>query len=458
MAMFDPTQGFQQAATGPQYAPEQQALLRKQKMIEAMMQQSQEQPIYGRSSGSQWIQGLSKLGTQLGGVYMQDKMGQQGAELEGQRRQALAQELMGYQQKVEGRGDTLSTADAGALMNDNVEPGFGSKERTGDPRGALISALGSQHPEMQQMAMMQLQAEAKRKQTTPEDFTVGNARYRTMPDGTTKLLVQNKSDEDNWVRVMEKDAEGKDVPALKNMKNGDVKILDKGTKVNVQTNVDTGDKAFDKKFGEEGAKQAAAVIPTTREEAANSAALVDSGVRMYELAQSPDLISGFGAGKVAGLAALASKLGVTGPNAVQTTQAMLQESATKTLEMVTKLKGPTSDKDIAFLKDVVGGNIDLDPKVLQHVAGLAIQYGHNNMLESHAQRQSAIEAYPELDKLSKLQPFKQFNYKLPEGAFDYTNEGQRGERVKFKGSLGGATAAGNGMGGAPASPNRVIKW
>jgi len=182
---------------------------------------------------------------------------------------------------------------------------------------------------------------------------------------------------------------------------------------------------------------------------ATAVQLVEDASKMYELAQSPDLISGFGANKVAWMASLANKLGFTGPDAVSNTQAQIATAAKQVLAGGQEMKGSFSDKDLQFLEKVGNGSVELTPQSLQHAAGLVMQAGHNQVLNNERRRATTIGEFPEAKRAAALDPTNPFSYKLPEGAFDYMNEGGQGERVRFKGALPGEAAAAAGMGGAP---------
>ena len=95
------------------------------------------------------------------------------------------------------------------------------------------------------------------------------------------------------------------------------------------------------------------------------------------------------------------------------TNAALTELAGMTLAKADALKGPTSDKDIAFLKDVVAGRLEVNAEVMRHIAGLAITANHNSLFQADNQYNSALTV-DGAGEAGKLYPKPKFSYKVPE--------------------------------------------
>lgn len=438
MAFQDSTKGFSQ---NTDFAADFESVARRKRLLDALQQQSLSSPIVGHTGG---FQALAKIATAAINQYGQDRALKEQKELETGRQSDLARAMETYMTTREGKpGEVMSDAQASALMSQDVAPNLAEPVK-GNPRRATIEALTNQHPEMKMLGQLDMQAMAKKKDA--------KYVYHQMQDGS---LVATREDDPNFKQTVGNYAKPQDQwsepytiqgpsgPLLvkKNIRTGDIEPIDKTPKIVNNNNVGTGEKAADKGLGEALPK----VLEKVRADYISNQQTIQTADRIANLASSPDIITGFGADKIKTIASLGAKLGFNGPEAVAQTQTLITELARNTLAAGQDLKGSASDKDILFLKEVAGGNIELTPQAMVRIAGIAKAAASNSLLNNMQQYNSSAAAYgPEVEARGKamfpmppLQP-----YEMPPDQF---KEGERG-RVQY---IGGGVA-GPQPGQAPA--------
>ncbi len=94
------------------------------------------------------------------------------------------------------------------------------------------------------------------------------------------------------------------------------------------------------------------------------ATLLDSGV-----------ITGTAAETRLGIERALRTAGIIDGRRVANTEQLVAELARTTLPMAESLRGPTSDRDIAFLRDAVAGRIEVTAETIRRMAGLSREYG-----------------------------------------------------------------------------------
>ena len=249
-----------------------------------------------------------------------------------------------------------------------------------NPREAIVRAMTSQLPEMQAMGKAGMLAFGK-----PEEFTphvIGNQLVFTNKQGGVKEGgTYNKAD---WVDE-DKVINGAVTPGQRNRQDNQwMSRSGSGTTINLDTKgagklQDVALKAMEDSRG--------TVMGVQRQ--------MDAAERMLALAEDPQVISGFGAGAITGLASLGAKLGLNGAEGVAKTQALMTDLAQKTLDAGQQMKGSFSDSDIKFLKDVAAGSVEYNPETIKHMALLSYTSGHNTLQNALGQYHGASGKAPQ---------------------------------------------------------------
>lgn len=133
-----------------------------------------------------------------------------------------------------------------------------------------------------------------------------------------------------------------------------------GTNVNVNT-----ERTFTGELGQQAvkdlteARQAARIAPTLALRAERVNRLLESGA-----------ITGTGANFFSSLANALTTAGIIPPDAAANTQMLGAELAGQALSASQLLKGPTSDRDITFLREASAGNITFNEQTIRRIARL----------------------------------------------------------------------------------------
>lgn len=352
--------------------------------------------------------------------------------------------LNGYLAQREGTpGESMSTEQADQLLNQDQDVQLADPVK-GNPRAAILSAMASKFPELQQIGKAEF-AQLGKKPGFKDHLTQDGTLVRVSDGGEVQQLGNFAKPKDQYSDPYEMNTVGGGKILVKrNLATNDVEPVDKGVKVT--TNVDTtGNK--------EALKKTADVLEGARSEQLTGIKLMEGAQRIDALANDPEVVTGFGAGPLAGLQNAAAKLGFTGNDGAAKTQALMSEFAAQTLEASKNLKGSISDKDLPFLREASGGNMNYTPEAIKHLAGLAKAVAHNQMINGRKQWESA-STVEGADQIVKLYPQPEFGQWEMDGRFEPT----AGGRVRYNGSLpgvNGAPAAGSpGPTGTPAASPR----
>lgn len=169
-------------------ADDAQKLQRRRALMETMMAQAGGGQ--GRMVGGHYIRGSNPLTglVSLAGGYL---LGRDQDKLESQARtryqEDLAKGLQGYFDRRDGRpGEVMNDQQAEALMRDDVAPTLAEPVKA-DPRQAVIEALSSQHPMIQQLGAQDL-ARMGPKQLDPRFIKEHEGQFYDLSSGTPKLL------------------------------------------------------------------------------------------------------------------------------------------------------------------------------------------------------------------------------------------------------------------------------
>lgn len=425
MAFYDPSRGFVEE---PELDAQASALARKQKLMQAL--QAQGPQISGKNG---LAQALMHIGTAYLDKGTSDRYAQEEAQIETQRNAVRQQNLGAYMDMREGRaGGTLNDMQAAELMQNNDPTAVDALPEPvkADPRGAIVRAMASRDPTLQAIGQADFVQLGKRGAKDYEDREVGGKVVRTYADGRVQILGDFSKPEDKYSEPYVLTLpDGRKVLAKKNLTTNNPELMDKGQTINVHnpgTHVETeADKATGK------------MLPTKIEEASargeKALNAIDTAERITALLQDPDVITGFGADQLAGIAAIGAKLGAVGPEAAAKTQELVNQLSQRVLEEQQLLKGPTSDKDILFLRDAAAGKITYTKQALERIAGISKALSFNEYMRAGKLYRSAA-AIPGGAAPASMIPFPELSgVVLDEKLFDQTNP----ERVRY---IGGGAA------------------
>ncbi len=321
-------------------------------------------------------------------------------------------------------GETMTDVQAGALMNNDQAPALAEPVKA-DPRKAIVEAMTSRIPELQKLGQMDMASLGKRPEYK-EHMLPDGTLVRTSPDSNTPTNLGNfAKPADKYTDPYTIDGPGgAKLLVRRNLSSNKVEAMDTGAKTTV--NVDT---RAENETMKAGGKKAPEVLEGARADAIAAQQGLQSAQRIMELAKDPEVITGFAATPVAGLASLATKLGITGADAPAKTQALMSEMANQTLAAVKRLPGAITEKERPFLEMAAAGKLEYTPETIQHLAGIAQQVAHNTTLNAFQQYNSA-SSFPGADEVAKLYPLPPMSYKLDPAQFEETVKG----RVRYKGS------------------------
>lgn len=448
MAIFDPTKGFVEE---PQIDAQVQSLAARRKLLEAMQGQNLGSQIAGRNPLAQV---LMKLGT----TYLQkgtaEKYQKEQAALDAQQMESTQQNLGAYLDMRQGRpGETLDSQQAAQLMQNNDPTAVNNLKDpvAANPREAIVRAMASRDPALRAIGTQDF---AQLGKTPAKDFTehvIDGKLVRAYADGRPPQVVGDYGKpQEQWKEVMIPGPDGRPLKAQQNTATGKIEVIDKGVRVTQTVNGD--------KMESEADKATAKLVAPKIEEAAQRAEKALNGIttaeRITELSKDPEVITGFGANALTGVASLAAKLGFTGPEGVTKTQELLNQTAKQVLDAQQLLKGSTTEKDILFLQDAASGRLTYTADALQRIAGLAKAAAFNEYRRAQQLHNSA-RRLPGGENAATLIPFpNELSTVLDPKEFDTSNP----NRVRYIG--GGAAGTPQPGAAAPARSKapRVTNW
>jgi len=289
-----------------------------------------------------------------------------------------------------------------------------------DPRTALVNAMASRYPEMQEIGKAQMPGLLKpMKPATPKFAYHGDGIFREDPGADAPVRVGATKEPEKWSApyMLQLPGLAKPVAVKRNEITGEVKaIASEGTTVNVGTEtVDTA-----------AAKAAGAATPEVLKGARDKIMTVqktmDQSDRILTALEDPAVITGFGANLETGAKSLAKRFGWDDKDAVPKTQLLATDLASKTLDASIVMKGALSDNDVKFLTQVAAGSITLDAKTLERVALITKKQAHYEAMQSLEQYQSVANG-PGGQYATNLHPMPKFDWKMPPKYFKRRSEG-----------------------------------
>jgi len=395
-----------------------QQLARRQQLAEALQARAMQTPIQANSSKSAAWQALASLGQQF---------------LAGKTQKRTADEEKKIREEVE------------RTQQQNLETYLTARNGDG-AKDALLRAMISRDPRLQELGKMDAQAMAQRAGFETKVVDKAVIRIPNSGGAVQKLYeAPRETFKDETIQ-----GPGGPILVARNTLTNEPKAIDRTPRINVETRLDNkGIPAAQEALG----KKVPEVIQAAQEGVIRSQESIEAGKRLLELSQDPNLLSGFASGPLTGLASLGSRLGITGPEAATTTQAALAEMAKVTLANVKKLPGPLSEKELPFLKAATSGDMDWTPETLQHLAGLSIASAHNDLMQSYKQYQSAA-SIPGAEQARSMYPIPALNHTLEEGTFADLGNG----RVRYAKPLPGSRPRVTTPGTPAKSGLKVYNW
>lgn len=262
--MAGQSQGYQPATAGD-FAAEQEGLARRKKLLDVLANQSMGQGIVGSNLGASVGQGLMKVLTAYLVNGQQEGLQQKQAELGVKQREHLMGELDSYATKRNGKaGDVMSDADAANLMQNDVAPQLEEPVKA-NPREAILQAMTSQHPEMQNIGKMEMQAMMTQQKDKgfKDHLTQDGSLVRVFDDGRAPQALGNYAKpKDQWSEPYSiQGVDGKPLMVKRNLATNEVDVVDKAPKVtatasaNAKSVTGQGETEFAKALGKDVAEE-----------------------------------------------------------------------------------------------------------------------------------------------------------------------------------------------------------
>jgi hypothetical protein len=403
--------------SGLDFSTQQEELLRRQKLVDALWQGQPLQAGMG-TTGPVW-NAVSNLLGKSNAFSQQAQLTQDTANFRKQYSQALGNETNQYMDRMNGKPQGDMAADGYGPQTPPVAP---------NPREAVIRAMTSQLPEMQAMGKASMASAMKPQEV--KEHVIGDTLVAT--NGQGKLVSSQQFNKAGYgpIEQMGTGSDGKPLFGQRDARTGEVKFAPAGQTINI-----------DNKGITEVQKDTIPVLKSARETVITAQSGLQAAERVMQLVDDPAVQTGFGASAAMGLAAIGAQLGFNGPEGAAKTQALATEMAAKTLSMTKQLTGSISDKEKPFLEQVVAGKIDFTPQVIKHVAALTYQANHNAIMNATDQYSSA-KTIPGMGGAEKLYPLPPLSWNQPQkgGQDDPALQLDRNSRMQYDGSyLKGAT-------------------
>jgi hypothetical protein len=145
----------------------------------------------------------------------------------------------------------------------------------------------------------------------------------------------------------------------------------------------TGEGSFQRELGQRGATRVDAQLET----ATGARERMMTGQRVIQ-ALNAGTITGTGAGARESLERALATAGLVDGSRVANTRQLMADLATGVLEASGSLRGPTSDRDIMFLREAAGGSIDLTPEAIRRIAQISMDRAQRDITRWNSTAQS----------------------------------------------------------------------
>lgn len=217
---------------------------RRRELMAQMLQQSQQAPIVGNTGLGQ---ALAKLGTAYIVGKGNDRLDKMEADTRSRYNSEMAGELQNFLGRYQGKpGEVLDDRQAGALMNDNVNPSLAEPVKS-DPQGALMAAMASRFPELQAIGKTGLPAVLKsgmEKPAAPKRHVINGKLVEDTETGS-RVVGDYSEPKDKYSEPYTiPGAGGQPLLVRKNLATGKVEPVDTGVKQIVNTGDNAGIKGL----------------------------------------------------------------------------------------------------------------------------------------------------------------------------------------------------------------------
>lgn len=402
------------------YEAQKASLDRRRKMAEALQLQSM-QPLQGNNL--HWSSGLAQIVGALAGQRQQKAVGAEEQELAGRYKQDLVKGVENYMNTSQGQA---------APQAQLIDPFSGTSRMEtigtatpGDPKKAMLEALASNHPVLQQLGMSQLSGLGKKETLSKKDLLSlsdfdAKSRIAAAMAGDESLLapaikehvVNNQivagtpgdpasykpigdfRDRFDPVGQVATGADNRPIFGQAERGTGKVSFAPAGTSVNVDTGV-KGGQAFAKQIGEKRAD----LLTKSYEKAQTASESLQS-----LNAAAEDFAAGIKSGAPAqialGLAKWGKALGIEADPSIANTEAFRANMAQQVLSSVKALGSGTgiSNADRDYAEKAAGGAITLDDQAMYRLMNIARASAANSLISHHAlleRNMNASGAVPE---------------------------------------------------------------
>ena len=257
---YDPSKGFEQNSD---VSVEAATLARRQKLLEAMQARVMNPQITG-PKGYAIGQLLANLGTSYILKKGEGKEKEKVRENEAARSASLSQNLGAYMDMRQGRaGDTMDVGQVQNLMQNDVAPQLNEPIKA-NPQEAVLRAMASQHPELQAIGKMDLQAQltGKKEKDFEDKIMPDGSVQRIFTSGEIKQLGNFAKKGDQWSEpYLMRGTDGKPLMVKKNLTTNEVDVVDKAPKITATANsssssiVPKGETEFSKALGKDVAEE-----------------------------------------------------------------------------------------------------------------------------------------------------------------------------------------------------------
>lgn len=353
----------------------QEELVRRKRLLEALAQGGQ--PEANGKLG--WATHLANAGNKLMQAHMQSKLAGDEAAFQRQEQGALGEELKNYLRQRQGSSGALDQQGAAQLMfgdNDAAVQALPEPVQA-NPRAALEKALSSRFPQMQQIGMADMASVGKPAKTA-EHVVNGNLVRTTEGQPGAQVLGTWEKPQEKWSEPYPLEANNPQSKLVqKNSVTGQLRAVDNGTTVNVDTGKGTEKRAT------EIASAQMKDLSGMREAAQSSATTLDK-LTQAELDFANGVKSGITADVGMVLAKVGQAFGMEADPTVANTESFRAQLANLVYADIKNLGSGTgvSNTDLLFAKQGAGADPLTSPEGMQRLLRLA-KVAHANKLAGY---------------------------------------------------------------------------
>lgn len=403
------------------YDTQKSAIDRRRKMLEAMQLQGM-QPLQG--SNIHPMQGIAQVLSAYLGAKGQQDLRTEEQDLAQRYKQDLTSGIDRYMTTLQGQPESRTPFPGGQA--EGLNPDLISPAVAGDPKTAMLEALSSNHPVLQQLGMSQLTALGKKEAPMSQKDWLGLSGYdrksvlAAMQAGDPGLLkpearehvvdgriVTGVPGEGKYsvagdfrpqfssVEQLAVDSQGNPIIGQRELSTGKASFAPRGTNVNVNTN----QKASEKFAGQLAEKRANRLDSSfeTAQSASQSLDALNAAAQDF----SAGIKSGAPAEIALGFSKWAKALGLGDVDpAIANTEAFRANMAKQVLSNVKALGSGTgiSNADRDYAEKAAGGSITLDDQAMYRLMNIGRAAAANTLIGHHAlleKNMNASGAIPE---------------------------------------------------------------